>query len=150
MQDCEIWPHETGNITQEVFWYGVLFRHDIWVTDKWTDGQTRSQQMPPGTLSAVPYLSIFLQASSQALCMPNFSVEILEETFVNCNLSATVNTSCNGNHSNTTLKCKRLKQVGTWCTVLSSVYSGTRLQIFIDIGSYLIYKEQINQMVYSV
>jgi len=30
----------------------------------------------------------FLQASSQVLCVSNFSVEILAETFVNCNLLA--------------------------------------------------------------
>jgi len=32
-----------------------------------------------------------LKASSQALCMSNFSAEILSETFVNCNLLAVLN-----------------------------------------------------------
>ena len=39
----------------------------------------------PGTVSAVPYLSV-LQASSQVLCVSNFFAEIREETFVSCNL----------------------------------------------------------------
>jgi len=61
----------------------------------------------PGTLSAVPYLSI-LQTSSQVLYMSNFSVEVLEETFVNCNLLAALNSYqlfvvCNKHHLKTVI-----------------------------------------------
>jgi len=41
-----------------------------------------------------------------------------------------------------TMVCTRLILVGTLCTVLSSVYLGTCLPIFIEIGSYLTNTEQ--------